>query len=230
MNKFDTFSTSDVPALLQNMHRVVKVVFIHCSASDRPEHDDARVMDAWHKERGWSGIGYHVFIKKNGEMQLGRDWNATPAAQSGYNTGTLAICLHGLLNEKFTDSQFNSLRALTKSLNGGLGGHVRFRGHCEVAAKSCPVFDYKQVLSLNPGGYLSTSSGVFVPGTLRMFDRGEGVKLLQIRLNLHGADLVEDGSFGRNTDKAVREFQLRKDLIVDGIVGPKTWEKLNAAV
>jgi hypothetical protein len=32
---------------------------------------------------------------------------------------------------------------------------IRFRGHKEVAAKACPVFDYKKVLKLNKNGYMS---------------------------------------------------------------------------
>lgn len=35
-----------------------------------------------------------------------------------------------------------------------------------------------------------------------------------------------EGYFGNYTEHYVREFQTANDLIVDGIVGPDTWEKL----
>ena len=61
---------------------------------------------------------------------------------------------------------------------------------------------------------------------LRKGDQGDAVKLLQHRLNLVGAILQEDGEWGVQTDTAVRNYQYRAGLTVDGIVGPKTKRKL----
>lgn len=135
--------------------RAVSRVFLHCSASDNPKHDDVSVMDSWHKQRGWSGVGYHYFITKAGVIQPGRPLESTPAAQGGHNAGTIAICLHGLAADRFTAAQFESLRALCRAIATGLGrGRVTFHGHREVAAKACPVFDYKAVLKLDRLGRL----------------------------------------------------------------------------
>lgn len=60
------------------------------------------------------------------------------------------------------------------------------------------------------------------PDLLRKGDRGDDVKLLQHRLNLLGSQLTEDGIWGVKTDQAVRNYQYKAGLIVDGIVGPKT--------
>ena len=57
---------------------------------------------------------------------------------------------------------------------------------------------------------------------LRKGDRGDDVKLLQHRLNLLGWQLTEDGVWGVQTDSAVRGYQHKAGLTVDGIVGPKT--------
>ncbi|MFP4343586.1 MAG: peptidoglycan-binding domain-containing protein [Anaerolineales bacterium] len=61
---------------------------------------------------------------------------------------------------------------------------------------------------------------------IRRGDRGEKVKTLQRTLNLHGFDLVEDGIFGKGTDEAVRAFQRRQGLQVDGIAGKSTLNAL----
>ena len=60
------------------------------------------------------------------------------------------------------------------------------------------------------------------PDLLRKGDRGDDVKLLQHRLNLLGWQLTEDGIWGVQTDSAVRGYQYRAGLTVDGIVGAKT--------
>lgn len=63
-------------------------------------------------------------------------------------------------------------------------------------------------------------------------DKFDVVKNLQILLNgkgyegKNGEKLAVDGSFGGNTDFAVRKFQTDSSLKVDGIVGEKTWSKL----
>lgn len=56
--------------------------------------------------------------------------------------------------------------------------------------------------------------------------RGKKVKLIQEWLCLQGLGLKIDGDFGSATDYAVREFQKRKNLKVDGKVGNKTFAKL----
>ena len=62
--------------------------------------------------------------------------------------------------------------------------------------------------------------------SLRKGDQGDAVKLLQHRLNLVGAILQEDGIWGVQTDTAVRNYQYKAGLTVDGVVGPKTQRKL----
>ena len=57
--------------------------------------------------------------------------------------------------------------------------------------------------------------------------QGSDVTELQKLLNNHGYNLDEDGIFGDNTKNAVTDFQQKKGLTVDGIVGTNTWGTLN---
>ncbi|MFC7613926.1 peptidoglycan-binding protein [Actinokineospora soli] len=73
-----------------------------------------------------------------------------------------------------------------------------------------------------PGG----GGGSSARPTLRRGSTGPVVRELQTLLNRGGAGLVVDGLFGPRTDAAVRQFQRRHGLAVDGIVGRMTWAKL----
>lgn len=141
-------------AMFQKPKRQVTRVFIHCSASDNPQHDNVETIDSWHKKNGWVGIGYHLYIDKAGIVHKGRDMEKTPAAQVGHNTGTIAICLGGLI--KFTNEQMDALKALCAEINKAYDGNITFHGHREVAKnKTCPCFNYQKILKLSSAGYLS---------------------------------------------------------------------------
>ncbi|MEL6856729.1 MAG: peptidoglycan-binding domain-containing protein, partial [Cyanobacteria bacterium J06607_13] len=58
---------------------------------------------------------------------------------------------------------------------------------------------------------------------------GEDVKLLQTQLKKLGYyDGIPDGQFGESTRDAVIEFQLKKKVLADGIVGNQTNELIKA--
>lgn len=55
---------------------------------------------------------------------------------------------------------------------------------------------------------------------------GGSVSALQEKLNQNGYDLAVDGVFGAETRKAVKDYQKKKGLQVDGIAGVETWGSL----
>jgi len=210
--------------------RKVTKVYLHCSASDHPNHDNAATMDAWHKARGWSGIGYNFFIRKSGLIEIGRDINKIPAAQAGHNRGSIAICSHGLAIEKFTEEQFNSLRDISGQIDDAYNSRITFHGHCEVSAKACPVFDYKAVLQLDKHGHLGAST-VSHQEPVKVVDgqwpelksgaKGPAVERLQQLLNIK-----VDGAFGPKTARAVRAFKKSHGLFDSDVVAGHVWKLL----
>jgi len=62
---------------------------------------------------------------------------------------------------------------------------------------------------------------------LQVGSNGTSVEFLQTKLNNYGYGLKVDGIFGNLTLNAVKDYQAKNGLTVDGIVGPKTYEKLN---
>ena len=69
--------------------------------------------------------------------------------------------------------------------------------------------------------------------TIRRGNKGADVIECQTMLTRLGYDIGScgiDGDFGRATEAAVRSFQSDNKLVVDGVVGPMTWDALDKAV
>lgn len=80
-------------------------------------------------------------------------------------------------------------------------------------------------------------TNVAIPHTLRLpvlgyGDKGRAVKIAQKMLNKAGANpsLKVDGEFGELTDVEVRAFQGANDLVIDGVIGPRTWTALAKSI
>ena len=81
-------------------------------------------------------------------------------------------------------------------------------------------------------GAATTAAGRVVSkpsDNVRLGDSGPGVKQIQTALIAHGFRVATDGSFGPQTAAAVKAFQKQAGITQDGIVGPVTWAKLQAA-
>lgn len=240
---FPIITADDVPDLLAPVTRHIHTVFIHCSASDRPEHDSAAVIDRWHRNppRHWSGIGYHVFIRKDGTIQHGRDFNRTPAAQQGHNRGTLALCLHGLHINRFTNAQRSSLNhlcaAIDRTLSQRNGQRIRFRGHCEVSTKSCPVIDYRHWLNLNAAGHRNgttqptTRPSSSQPGATHTtpeprLDATHYAHPKTTNANVHTLTVGDNGPQVARLQRALNQWG--QNLVIDGLYGRATTTAVRA--
>jgi peptidoglycan hydrolase-like protein with peptidoglycan-binding domain len=65
--------------------------------------------------------------------------------------------------------------------------------------------------------------------TIKRGAHGNPVRRAQKRLTLGGWDAGGvDGIFGARTEAAVKHFQSAQHVTADGIVGPRTWEKIDS--
>jgi hypothetical protein len=138
--------------------RVVTTFWVHCSASDKPEHDNVATIRRWHLARGFNDIGYHWVIVKSGEVLAGRSVSQIPAAQKGHNNFALAVCVTG--KRVFSPAQFEALNELADAVEVAYDYPIRFRGHNEVSSKLCPVFRFREVLGLDQDGFRHGLRGV----------------------------------------------------------------------
>lgn len=74
---------------------------------------------------------------------------------------------------------------------------------------------------------LYTGAPVNMPVLQRGSSGAAVVTLQQVLKNTGDFSIEVNGTFGPKTDTAVRAFQKRKGLVIDGIVGPNTWRALS---
>ena len=53
--------------------RTINEIIIHCSATPEGRNVTTADIEAWHKQRGFSEIGYHYVIYLDGSVHIGRN-------------------------------------------------------------------------------------------------------------------------------------------------------------
>lgn len=130
--------------------RKIEKIIIHCTATPPKSNIGVSEIDAWHKEKGWKGCGYHYVIKRDGEIQKGRRVEEIGAHTKGFNAKSIGIALvggvdkNGKAKDTKTKKQEESLRALLGELLREFEGAVVL-GHRDLDKnKECPSFDVKE--------------------------------------------------------------------------------------
>lgn len=138
------------PQLLATSRPINEIIW-HCTAT--PEGKDYTVSDirAWHKARGFSDVGYHYIVYRDGRIMLGRPVGQIGAHVEGHNTGTIGCSYVGGVSAdgKFakdtrTPAQTASMLWLTKQLLGMHRSAKKVTGHNQYANKACPSFDVRK--------------------------------------------------------------------------------------
>lgn len=130
--------------------KATNYIVIHCSATRPSMNVGAAEIRKWHLDKGWSDIGYHFVIKRDGTVQKGRDQDAVGAHEPTRNATGIGVCLVGGVSEKnftipennYTPQQWASLEALVGKLLKQYPKAV-VQGHrdCPNVRKACPSFD-----------------------------------------------------------------------------------------
>lgn len=121
-----------------------KYIIYHHSASSNLSPEQIHDM---HLQRGWSGIGYHFYIRKDGTIYRGRKEEMIGAHAKGRNRDSIGICLEGNFeDESITYKQMNSLVKLSADMI------IKYNieeseGHKDVYNTLCPGknFDIKEI-------------------------------------------------------------------------------------
>ena len=136
-----------IPLRWRKSKRVIREIIVHCSAT--PEGKDYTIDDIrkWHKQRGFSDIGYHYVVYRDGSVHVGRDVDLIGAHCTGHNTGSIGVCYIGGCDkdgntpkDTRTGKQIDALFDLLVQLRS-IYPNARIYGHRDFANKACPSFD-----------------------------------------------------------------------------------------
>jgi len=172
--------------------------------------------------RGWKGIGYNFYVRKDGSIYQGRPEWAVGAHATGYNDKSIGVCAEGNFEaEKMPEAQKQAIIELMRELKQKYP-NAQIKRHKDFAATSCPGKNYPFNEIIQAVNKKEDDTVILKNGS-----RGDTVKQLQTSLNKLGFNCgTADGIFGPKTESAVKAFQQRHGLVVDGIVGPATQAKL----
>ncbi len=185
----------------------------------------------YHKSvKGWSGFGYHFYVRRDGSVWQGRPIDAVGAHTLGYNAESVGVCFEGNFeNEQMSEMQRRSGGELVGYIRGIYPSVTAVKGHGELRNTACPGKNFPlSEISSGP----AQSNGA-QPQQNR-------VKLFQVAAIADGFKLPKygaDGKWGSETEgvakRAVckrRLFYRYKNLtrIVQGAVGVEVDGKFGA--
>lgn len=147
--------------------RKLDTIAVHCFAT-RPDwmqnnsvEEQVEECRRWHVEdRGWSDIGYHFIIGRNGDVVEGRPIEKQGAHVANFNKSSVGIALvggHGsgmydAFSDHFTPEQGFALRELIGTLRAQFPTITKVMGHNDFpnVNKACPGFNVAQWLKSEP--------------------------------------------------------------------------------
>lgn len=188
----------------------------------------------WKNTKGWTHGGYHRIVLTDGTLQICYNPEVVTNGVLGHNTTTFHICYVG-------DGQPNSqqlpviMNELLKAMNdfncraSDVLGHREFSG----ARTACPGANMTNIRQNLGTAHVSNTPAVLGRDCSRFTCKGLLVKHMQENLLKLGELLPRfgaDGDFGQETEDAVKAFQARHNLIVDGIAGTQTLGKIGELI
>lgn len=137
-------------------------ITVHCAATRPSQNFDAAWLDRVHRNQGWTAVGYHFIIRRDGTVEAGRPIHAigSHCRDGNRNRTHVGICLIGGVSERpqvhvpgnpwngsdaecnFTAAQMVALKDTIAHIEKHYGRKLPVEGHRDVPGvrKACPSF------------------------------------------------------------------------------------------
>lgn len=226
----------------KGMARAIKYGVAHCTAGPQNQTTE-EIFNYWKRVNGWNNVGYHFDINADGTIEQLAELSQVVNGVAGHNSNAIHFCYKGGVDKKGnpidnrTDAQKESLLLIINRLKE-LFPNIIFVGHRDFSTdkngngiidvwewiKSCPAFDLRAWLAAVGFDKKVTPARIVYKLNSPLI-KNQIVEAIQQALKI-SPDMV----FGQNTSDAVKAFQFKKGLTIDGQVGEATAAKLIAAI
>jgi hypothetical protein len=197
------------------------------------------------RAEGYIALAYSAMVCPHGTVFEGRGAHAQCGANGNgpLNRAHYAVCAMlgdaGLTEP--TEAMLHGLVDAIEWLRRDGGAGLEVRGHRDGYATSCPgepLYRWVQAGAPRPGGTQAPPvpsapapkppAAPRFPGRLMAVQspmlHGDDVRDWQRRMAERGWPIAVDGWYGPASARVARLFQQDKGLVVDGVVGPVTWD------
>lgn len=136
------------------------IVLHHAAASGSVE-----AIHSAHLNRGWIGIGYHYYVRKDGSIWRGRPEDTVGAHTVGKNYSSVGICFEGNFEvETMTPEQISAGHKLISDIHSRYPG-IPISGHRDHDSTACPgknfpqeLLDHKEVEDMTTAEFIKSLS------------------------------------------------------------------------
>lgn len=146
--------------------RTIDHIIIHCSATCEGSSLSVEELEKIHRRRGFRGIGYHYYIRRDGTVTNTRPLEVIGAHCKGNNAHSVGICYEGGLDARGnpkdtrTPEQRSAMHLLVAQLLKRFKNNVCICGHRDLSpdlngdgliepeewVKECPCFEVRKEL------------------------------------------------------------------------------------
>lgn len=134
-------------------NRYINEIIVHCSATAEGKDFTVSDIKKWHLQRGFSDIGYHWVVYRDGTIVSGRPESTSGAHCTGHNSISIGVCYIGgcasdgkTPKDTRTDAQKDSLIKLLRELKKRYP-KTKIYPHYKFANKACPSFNAEKEYS-----------------------------------------------------------------------------------
>lgn len=132
--------------------KATDAIVLHHAAAKTASAEDIHRAHLQRDNGTWAGIGYHLYIRKNGEIHRGRPIWASGAHVLNHNYHTVGVCVEGNYDVEtvMPAAQLQAVREALRYLKG-LYPNAAIKCHRDLQATACPgrFYPVGEVLQYN---------------------------------------------------------------------------------